>query len=130
MSTSDQTTNSSNVNFTKIFESATNEYKTITGQDLGTHPFGAALESLKSPDDILGVFRTQAQEFDEVYKGNEKLMTHLTPIVHVLFTVSATANGLVSPGPPFVPYCSVMTSTFSQSRPQSQSSQGLASFSG
>jgi hypothetical protein len=130
MSTGDHTTNSSNVNFTKIFESATNEYKAITGQDLGTHPFGAALESLKSPDDILGVFRTQAQELDQVYKGNEKLMTHLTPIVHVLFTVSATANGLVSPGSPFVPYCSVMISTFSRSRPQSQSSQGLASFSG
>jgi len=47
----------------------------------------------------MNVFRTQAQTFDNFRKGNEKLLTWLDPIVHVLFTFSATLGegiGLVS----------------------------------
>src|SRR5712692_6107760 len=45
MSTSNQTTDRSTANFTAIFEAASNEYKTLTGQDLGTHPLATELES-------------------------------------------------------------------------------------
>jgi hypothetical protein len=96
MSTSNPPPSSSSANFTKIFDAATNEYKAITGQDLGTHPFAAALERFNSPDDILGVFRTQAQAFERVYKGNERLVICLTPIVQVLFTISAVLDNQVS----------------------------------
>ena len=94
MSTSNQPNNSSssNANFTKIFDAATNEYKNITGQDLGTHPFGAALDKFNSPDDIVDVFQTQSQAFTKVFKGQERLMICLTPIVQILFRVSAVLD--------------------------------------
>jgi hypothetical protein len=99
MSTATQTTDSSTSNFTAIFDAASQEYKTLTKQDLGTHPFAAALEGYNTPDAILGVFRKQAQAFDKVRKGEDKLMAWLTPIVNILFTFSATLGegiGLVS----------------------------------
>ena len=96
MSTSNPPASSSSANFTKVFDAATNEYKAITGQDLGTHPFAAAIEKFNSPDDILAVFRTQAQSFDRVFKGSERLMICLGPIVNILFSLSAVLNNQVS----------------------------------
>jgi hypothetical protein len=99
MSTATQTTDSSTSNFTAIFDAASQEYKALTKQDLGTHPFAAALEGYNTPDAILGVFRKQAQAFDKLRKGEDKLMAWLTPIVNILFTFSATVGegiGLVS----------------------------------
>jgi hypothetical protein len=103
MSTSNQITIRSTTSFTAIFEAASNEYKTLTGQDLGTHPFGAALEDNSSPDAVLDVFRKQAQAFDKCRKGDDKLMAWLTPMVHILITFSGTLGegiGIVSI-PPF-----------------------------
>ncbi len=99
MSTSHQTTDRSSANFTAIFDTAANQYKTLTKQDLGTHPFAAAFENSSSPDSVLDVFRTQAQAFNKFRKGDDKLMAWLTPIVHILFTFSGTLDGigLVSP---------------------------------
>jgi hypothetical protein len=99
MSTSKQTTNVSTANFTAIFDAASNEYKTLTKQDLQTHPFAAAFENSNSPDSVMNVFRKQAQAFDEFRKGDDKLMTWLTPIVNILFTFSGTLGegiGIVS----------------------------------
>jgi hypothetical protein len=100
MSTATQTADSSTSNFTAIFEAASREYKTLTKQDLESHPFGAALEGYNTPDAILGVFRKQAQAFDKLCKGEDKLMAWLTPIVNIRFSFSATLGegiGLVSP---------------------------------
>jgi hypothetical protein len=92
MSASNQTTDPSAI-FTAIFEAASNEYKTLTGQDLRTHPLATELErNNDSPDSILGVFRKQAQALDKFRKGDDKLMKSLTPIVHILFTFSTTAG--------------------------------------
>ncbi len=99
MATSNQTTDPSISNFTTIFDAASHEYKTLTKQDLGAHPFAAALEGHNSPDSILNVFQNQAQTFDEFRKGDDKLMASLTPIVNILFTFSASLGegiGLVS----------------------------------
>jgi len=90
MSTTNPATSPSNANFIKIFEAATNEYRTLTGQDLSTHPFSAALDNFKQPDAIVDVFRKQAQVFEKVSKDNEKLMGFLSPIVEILFTLSVT----------------------------------------
>jgi hypothetical protein len=85
-------------NFTKIFEAATQEFMTVTGQDLSTHIFSAALDHFKTPDAIVDVFRNQARVFEKLSKDNEKLMTALSPIVQILFTLSATIGELqVSP---------------------------------
>jgi hypothetical protein len=99
MSASNQTTDLSNSNLTAIFDAALQEYKTLTRQDLETHPFAAALEEINTPDAILRVFRKQAQSFDKFLTGSDKLMAWLTPIVHILFTFSTTlgeGTGLVS----------------------------------
>jgi len=90
MSATNQATSPSNANFIKIFEAATNEYRTLTGQDLSTHPFSAALDNFKQPDAIVDVFRKQAQVFEKVSKDNEKLITSLSPIVEILFALSVT----------------------------------------
>ena len=92
ISTSNQTRDPSAI-FTAIFEAASNEYKTLTGQDLRTHPLATELErNNDSPDSIMGVFRKQAQALDKFRKGDDKLMKSLTPIVHILFTFSTTAG--------------------------------------
>jgi hypothetical protein len=99
MSTTHQTTNLSSANFTAIFDVASNEYKTLTKQDLEAHPFAAALENSNSLDSVINVFRKQAQAFDKFCKGDDKLMAWLTPIVNILFTFSGTLGegiGLVS----------------------------------
>ena len=99
MSASNQTTDLSTANFTVIFNAASNEYKTLTKQDLETHPFAAALENSNSPDSVMDVFRKQAQAFDKFRKGDDKLMAWLTPIVNIFFTFSGTLGegiGIVS----------------------------------
>jgi hypothetical protein len=98
MSTSNQATDPSTHNFATIFEAASNEYKTLTGKDLQSHPFAAALE-INSPDSVLVVFQERAQAVDRFRKRHDKLIKLLTPIVHIIFTFSVTLGegvGLVS----------------------------------
>ena len=99
-SASNRTTDCSVSNFATIFEAASNNYKTLTGQDLRTHPLAIELESNNnSPDSILGIFRKQAQLLDKFCNDDDKLMNSLTPIVNILFAFSTTAGadiGLVS----------------------------------
>ena len=86
-------------NFATIFESALNLYKDRTGQDLRNHPFAISLENNNSPVVILAIFQRQAQAFDKFRSRNDKLMESLTPIVNILFALSATLGegiGLVS----------------------------------
>ena len=93
------TTDPSTANFTAIFDAALNEYKTLTKQDIKTHPFAAAFLVYHSPHHVMDVFREQAQAFDEFRKGDEKLIAWLTPIVNILFAFSGTLGegiGLVS----------------------------------
>ena len=99
MSTSKQTTDLTTTNFTAIFDAASNEYKTLTKQDLETHPFAAAFENSDSPDSVMDVFRKQAHAYDTFCKGDDKLMAWLAPIVNILFAFSGTLGegiGLVS----------------------------------
>jgi hypothetical protein len=112
MSTRKQTTSPSNSsNFTKIFDTAVDEYKKLTKEDLRTHPFTTAFDICNTPDTILDVFRGQAQAFHGFREGDEKLMKWLDPTVHLLFTLSATLGegvGLVSPS--FLPFISEVRS--------------------
>ena len=99
MSTSNQTTDLSTANFTAIFDAASNEYKTLTKQDLQTHPLAAEFDNSNSPDSVMSVFRKQAQAFDKFRKGDDKLMAWLNPIVNILFIFSGTLGegiGIVS----------------------------------
>jgi hypothetical protein len=96
MSTSIQTTGPSTSNFVAIFDAASREYKSLTKQDLATHPLAAAIEGYNSPDAILNIFRKQTSAFDKFCKGDDKLMGYLSPIVNILFTFSETLGEGVS----------------------------------
>ncbi|KAI0270078.1 hypothetical protein BGY98DRAFT_1190151 [Russula aff. rugulosa BPL654] len=107
MFTGKQTTDVSTANFTAIFDAASNEYKTLTKQDLETHPFAAAFENSNSPDSVMNVFRKQAQAFDKFCKGDDKLMAWLTPIINILFIFSDTLGEGI--GIPFSPAKTIFT---------------------
>ncbi|KAI0291204.1 hypothetical protein B0F90DRAFT_1778880 [Multifurca ochricompacta] len=92
---------SSTSNFISIFDAASKEYKKLTRQDLETHPFAAVLDNCKSPDSILAIFERQANAFDEFRNGDDRIIKWLDPIVHILFTFSATLGEGI--GLPFSP---------------------------
>ena len=101
MSASNQTASASTSanNFTAIFNAASTEYQSVTGKHLVTHPFAAQLDTCDSPKAVTDLLRMQAQALNKFRKGDEKLMAWLDPIVHILFTFSATLGegiGLVS----------------------------------
>jgi hypothetical protein len=81
----------STTTFSAIFEIALVEYKNRTGIDLRTHSFALSLQNKNSPDDILRIFRNQADDFD-TFRESDKLMAFLKPIVDVLFTLSETIS--------------------------------------
>ena len=84
------------INFTAIFSVASTEYQSLTGKRLNTHPLAAQ----HTPEAIANLLRVQAQAFVQFRQGNENLMAWLDPIVHILFTFSASLGegiGLVSP---------------------------------
>jgi len=95
MSKSNHTTDLSTSNFVTIFDVATREYKSITKNDLATHPLAAAIGSYNTPDSILNVFRKQASAFDKFREGDDKLMECMTPIVNILLTFSDILGGCV-----------------------------------
>jgi hypothetical protein len=88
MSASNQTADLSTDNFTAIFDAAIDEYQTLTGKTLDTHPFATQLDTCQNPESVLNLLRTQAQAFSKFHKGDEKLMTWLDPTIHILFTFS------------------------------------------
>jgi hypothetical protein len=96
MSTSNQTTGPSTDNFTAIFNAAENEYQTLTGKSLESHPFATQLETCQNPDAISNLLRTQAQAFSKFRKGDEKLMAWLDPTIHILSTFSDTLGEGIS----------------------------------
>ena len=98
MSASNQTAgpSTSTDNFSAIFNAASTEYHRVTGKCLDTHPFAAQLDASESPKAVSDLLRTQTQAFSKFRKGDEKLMTYLDPIVHILFTFSATLGEWIS----------------------------------
>ncbi|KAH9049975.1 hypothetical protein EDB84DRAFT_1672444 [Lactarius hengduanensis] len=71
------TRTSSTSNFISVFEAASNAFKKLTGQDLDAHPFSAEFDNCDSPDAVLSIFRKQAEIFDEIRKGDERLIKWL-----------------------------------------------------
>ena len=96
MSTNIATPGPSTDNFTAIFNAAENEYQTITGKTLKTHPFATQLETCQNSDAVSNLLRTQAQAFGKFHKGDEKLMAWLDPTIHILSTFSDTLGEGIS----------------------------------
>jgi hypothetical protein len=103
----------SNDNCAAIFRVALNEYETVTGKPLRTHPFATQLETCDSPQAVASVLRVQVQASNKSRKIDERLMAYLDPTIHILFTFSATLGegiGLVSRLIPPILYCHPPTS--------------------
>jgi len=101
MSTTNQSASPSTSadNFTAVFDAASTKYTRVTGKPLDRHPFAAQLDACDSPNAVSDLLRTQDKAFSKFRKGDEKLMAVLDPMVHILFTFSATLGegiGLVS----------------------------------
>ena len=99
MSSGNQKVGPSTNNFAAIFNAASTEYQRVTKNRLDTHPFAAQFDTCDSPEAVSNIFRTQAQAFSIFREGDERLMTWLDPIVHILFIFSGTLGegiGLVS----------------------------------
>jgi len=77
-------------NFTAIFQAGLDEYHTVTGRSLDTHPFSTQLKSCDSPEAFSNVLRTQAQAFSKFCERDEKLMAWLDPTINILYTFSGT----------------------------------------
>jgi hypothetical protein len=83
-----------------ILKEASRQYKDLTGEDFATHPCAAELDNWSSVDTVLKLFQRQAQGFNEVRKGNKKLLEWLTPVVQTVVAVSGPiGDGLVGVGP-------------------------------
>ncbi|SRR6266404_9328650 len=74
--------------FQAIFDTALKTYKRQTKQDLIAHPLATQLQACDSPRAILAILQGQADRFDRVQKGDERLKKWLNPTVSVLYALS------------------------------------------
>ncbi|KAH9966804.1 hypothetical protein BC827DRAFT_1153140 [Russula dissimulans] len=90
MSTNNEDTNDSASRFTLIFQNACDEYERLTGHDPSSHPLSLDCSGCNSPKDVLDVLRGRMQAFTRFHQDNQKLLSRLNPIIHLLFTFSTT----------------------------------------
>lgn len=86
-------------NFRLVLD-ALESYANKTGVDLKEKPFADELLRCDSPDSILELLQKGAEGFKRYRDGNRELIKLLTPIVHVLYPLSAIIGeiGAVSIG--------------------------------
>ena len=99
MSSSLQPSSSSTPNFQPIFEKALQEYKKTTGNDLTTQPLAAEIKGCDSPQAVLAVLESKANELNRSRSRDERLIKWLNPTVNILSALSAILGqgaGLVS----------------------------------
>jgi len=85
---------SSSANYQVIIDNALEAYKKETGNDLSSDPLLRRLESCNSPDTVLDILREQIPGFDQ---SGSRLTRWVKPTVNVLYTISSTISGAVSP---------------------------------
>ena len=86
----------SSFDFNSIFNSALDDYKHRTRQDLTSHPLLTALQDCNSPDAVLTVLREQIPLFSQTQNVDDRLTRWLTPTVNVLNGFSALLGEGVS----------------------------------
>jgi hypothetical protein len=82
MSTGQATSSTSNIQL--IINAALADYAKITGTDLSSNPFAAALEQSNSSEAILRLLQGREETFKEYRDGNRRLISCLSPAVKVL----------------------------------------------
>lgn len=75
---------------------ALSQYKKKTGKELLDHPLATDLRRCSSVDAVLVVLQGQANAFQRVRDGDQRLMTWISPLVNVLYELSDTLCGAAS----------------------------------
>jgi hypothetical protein len=85
----------SSSNFQSIFDTALNQYKKKTNNDLVAHQLAAQLESCTSPGAILAVLDEQycVQQSVQSQNDNERSKQWLNATANVIYAFSATISG-------------------------------------
>ena len=76
------------MSFQPILDTALADYTKQLGIDLATHSLADSLRLCCSPDDVLKLLENKAKEFQDFRAGNRKLIDWLSPVVHVVHTLS------------------------------------------
>ncbi|KAH9171764.1 hypothetical protein EDB89DRAFT_2243308 [Lactarius sanguifluus] len=84
------------ISFQSILDAALADYSRQVEIDLVTHPIADGLRSCCSPDDVLKVLEDKANRFKDFRDGNRKLLNWLSPIVHVVHTLSAVLSASIT----------------------------------
>ena len=77
-----------------MLETALDEYKKKTGDDLLAHWLADELQTCESVDAVLDILRDQAKAFDR--SGDRRPMTWIDPLVHVVHSFSDALGDGVS----------------------------------
>ncbi|KAH8990659.1 hypothetical protein EDB86DRAFT_2831087 [Lactarius hatsudake] len=84
--------------FKLIIDIALTDYAKGVGIDPARHPFADILQNCRSPEDVLGLLESKADDFKDYRDGNRKLIDHLKPVVDVVHALSGIL-GEAFPGP-------------------------------
>jgi hypothetical protein len=80
----------------QLIVNALAHYAELTGIYLPKNPFAEKLELLSSPDAILELLQEREKTFKEYRDGNRRLISCLSPVVHILSTFSESLGEAVS----------------------------------
>ncbi|SRR6266702_2096290 len=72
-----------------ILNAALADYTKQIGIDLSKHHLADSLRLCRSPDDVLKLLEDKANQFKDFRDGKRKLFNWLSPVVHVVHTLSA-----------------------------------------
>lgn len=80
----------------QLITNALADYAQITGIDLSTNPFAAALEQSNSPEAILQLIQEREKAFKEYRDGDRRLIKCLSPAVNVIQAFSGILGEAIS----------------------------------
>jgi len=73
-----------------LIKKALKEYKKKTGKDLTAHPLATEIKGCNSAEAILTVLQGKANELNQFWSSDERLIKWLNPTVNILNAFSAT----------------------------------------
>ena len=79
-----------------ILDAALADYTKQVGIDPAKHPFADQLHICHSPDDILMLLESKANEFKDYREGRRKLIDCIKPVVNVIHAFSDVLGEVVS----------------------------------
>ena len=82
--------------FQLILDAALVDYNNQVEIDVPTYPLTDSLRSCGSPDDVLKLLEDEARQFKYFRDGNRELLKWLSPVVHVVHTLSAVLGASIT----------------------------------